>query len=99
VFDFQQLMESNHFKTNLNKQLRGQFYSDQSNFDGEKQLELGIGQGPLNDMMSMMLEKFVLPILSAIYVDGTINGKLFGLNADEMDKEMFSAGVISGTSS
>ena len=50
-------------------------------------------------MMSMMLEKFVLPILSAIYVDGTINGKLFGLNADEMDKEMFSAGVISGTSS
>ena len=50
-------------------------------------------------MMSMMLEKFVLPRLSIISIDGTIDTKRLGLNADEMDKEMFSAGVISGTTS
>ena len=99
VFDFIQKMESHHFKTNLDHQLRGLFISDKSNFYGEEQLELGIGRGPLNDMMSMMLEKIVLPRLSIISIDGTIDTKRLGLNADEMDKEMFSAGVISGTTS
>ena len=52
VFDFIQKMESHHFKTNLDHQLRGLFISDKSNFYGEEQLELGIGQGPLNESMS-----------------------------------------------
>ena len=50
----------------------------------------------LNDMMSMMLKKFVFPRLSALSVDCTIGTVHFDLTVEEIDNELYAAGVIFG---
>ena len=46
--------------------------------------------------MSMMLKKFVFPRLSALSVDCTIGTVHFDLTVEEIDNELYAAGVIFG---
>lgn len=52
--------------------------------------------GPLKDLMSTLLDKFVYIRLSVLLIDGTSEAAQFHFSAEDWQNEMFLAGKISG---
>lgn len=94
VDDFLAAMKTDLFRSNTKKAITVHFKATKPNVDGVYQLELGAGSGPLLDLMSNLLDKFVLPRLSVLFSDGTFNASLFHFTEDEMVSELIAAGEI-----
>ena len=96
VDDFLTVMKTDLFRENIKKSIVVRFQSMEPDFNGDPQLELGLGSGPLQDLMSTLLDKFVLPRLSVLFCDGTFDASLFDFTEEEMVSELVAAGEISG---
>lgn len=66
------------------------------NANGTVNRELGIGVGPLKDLMSTLLDRFVLIRLSMLFSDGTSQPSQFHFTEEDWDNELFAAGQIFG---
>jgi hypothetical protein len=58
--------------------------------------ELGVGVGPLKDLISTLVEQFVLSRLSTLFNDGTVQPSLYHFTREECNIEMYLAGQVSG---
>lgn len=94
--DFLGVMSTEQFKRNIKKRIVVRFISEETDFEGNEKLELGVGVGPLHDLMSTLLDKFVLPRLSVLFEDGSTDATLFNFTEEDMYSEMFAAGQVSG---
>jgi hypothetical protein len=94
IHDFLALMKTEDFRRNKNKFIGVTFQNRNEN--GSLSQELGIGVGPLKDLLSTLLEKLVYTRLSVLSHDGTSDSEHFLFSQEDWNSEMFAAGKISG---
>jgi hypothetical protein len=64
------------------------------NENGTKNQELGVGVEPLKDLMSTLVEQFVLSRLSTLFNDDTVEPSLYHFTREECNIEMYLAGQV-----
>uniref|UniRef100_A0A0P6FKM3 Uncharacterized protein n=1 Tax=Daphnia magna TaxID=35525 RepID=A0A0P6FKM3_9CRUS len=94
VHDFIAKMRTSEFNLHRNKLIDVTFLMQNEN--GTQTQELGVGVGPLKDLMSTLVEQFVLNRLSTLFNDGTVEPSLYHFTREECNMEMYLAGQVSG---
>lgn len=95
VHDFIAKMRTSEFNLHRNKLIDVTFLMQNENGTQITQ-ELGVGVGPLKDLMSTLVEQFVLNRLSTLFNDGTVEPSLYHFTREECNMEMYLAGQVSG---
>ena len=94
VNDFLEQLNSELFKRNKQRNMDVVFCSRDAN--GTVTRECGKGIGPLKDLMSTLLDRFVFIRLSMLFSDGSSQPSNFDFTDEEWNNELFAAGQISG---